>query len=163
MIAGPWLRKLALTVHVTASVGWIGAVLAYLTLNVVALSSADQGSVRGAYLMLDPVLRFTVVPLAIACLVTGVVQALITRWGLFRHYWVVISLVFTLVAVGFLLAHVPDVSSMSARAADPTADPRRSGADLVHTVGGLLVIAVPLVLNVYKPQGVTRYGRRRRR
>jgi hypothetical protein len=33
--------------------------------------------------------------------------------------------------------------------------------DLFHSVGGLLVLLIPLVLNIYKPRGLTRYGWRR--
>ena len=35
------------------------------------------------------------------------------------------------------------------------------GGDLFHAVGGLVVLLVPLVLNIYKPPGKTRYGWRR--
>jgi len=30
--------------------------------------------------------------------------------------------------------------------------------DLFHSVRGLAVLLVPLVLNIYKPRGLTRYG-----
>ncbi len=39
MIMPPQLRKLALTVHVTASVGWLGAVAAFLALAIAGLTS----------------------------------------------------------------------------------------------------------------------------
>jgi hypothetical protein len=32
------------------------------------------------------------------------------------------------------------------------------GSTLLHSVGGKVVLLVILVLNVYKPQGMTRYG-----
>ena len=34
---------------------------------------------------------------------------------------------------------------------------------LVHAIGGLLVLLVPLVLNIYKPRGLTRRGQRQKR
>ena len=42
------LRKLALTAHVTTSVGWLGAVAAFLVLGVVGLTSRDGESVGAA-------------------------------------------------------------------------------------------------------------------
>ena len=87
MIMPPSLRKLALTLHVTASVGWIGAVAAFLALAVVGLTSSDAPTVRGAYLVMEPAARLILLPLAYASLVTGLVQSLGTSWGLFRHYW----------------------------------------------------------------------------
>lgn len=41
---------------------------------------------------------------------TGVALALVTPWGLFRHYWVVVSLVATAVLSLVLVLHLPDVS-----------------------------------------------------
>ena len=48
MTMTPGLRKFALTVHVTASVGWIGAVIAFLALVVAAMTSQDVQVVRAA-------------------------------------------------------------------------------------------------------------------
>ena len=44
------LRKAVLTAHVTTSVGWLGAVVAYLALDVAAVSGQDVQLVRAAYL-----------------------------------------------------------------------------------------------------------------
>ena len=48
MALTPRLRKLALTTHVTASVGWLGAVVAFLALSLTGLTSHDPQTVRGA-------------------------------------------------------------------------------------------------------------------
>lgn len=162
MRMGPRLRKLGLTAHVAVSVGWLGAILAYVALNVVALSGKDVQAVRAAYLMMEPVAWYAVVPLAVASLVTGIAQSLGTSWGLFRHYWVLISLTITALATLVLLLHMRDISQLAQRAADPTTDPTELGGDLVHAAGGLLVLLVPLVLNIYKPRGLTRRGQRQR-
>jgi len=159
----PRLRKLMLTVHVTASVGWIGAIAAYIALNVPALASDDEQAVRAAYLMMDVVMRYALLPLAATALATGIVQALGTPWGLFRHYWVTISLALTTFAFVIFVLHLPAVEEMAAVAADPQADVTHLGGDLFHSIGGLVVLLVPLALNLYKPRGLTRYGWRRAR
>lgn len=163
MLMPPGLRKFMLTVHVTCSVGWLGAIAAYIALNVPALTSQDPQTVRGAYLMMETVGWYALVPLAIGSLVTGIVQSLGTPWGLFRHYWVVLSLILTVFATVILLLHMGDIGTKAAQAADASTDPSQLGGDLMHSVGGLLVLTVPLVLNIYKPRGMTRYGRRKRR
>ena len=89
----PALRKLALTVHLTSSVGWIGAVIAYLALGVAAETSSDTQTVRAAWTAMELTGWWVIVPLAVAALLTGLVMSLGTQWGLFRHYWVLISLV----------------------------------------------------------------------
>ena len=162
MTMTPGLRKLALTVHVTSSVGWIGAVLAYLALGVSAVTSQDAQTVRAAWIAMELTGWFVIVPLALAALLTGLVMSLGTPWGLFRHYWVLITLVLTILSTVVLLSHMPTVSSLAAvaRVADG-ADLAGLGGDLVHAGGGLLVLLAITVLNVYKPHGLTRYGWRK--
>jgi hypothetical protein len=152
------VRRFMLTIHVTASVGWLGAITAYIALNVPVLISTEPQTVRAAYLMMEPVAVYAIVPLAVTSLITGIVQALGTPWGLFRHYWVLISLVLTAFATLVLIGHLSEIQAMAATAGDPTADLRTRGGDLFHSVGGLIVLLIPLWLNMYKPRGLTRYG-----
>src|SRR5205823_9886057 len=77
----PAVRKLALTVHLMSSIGWIGAVVAYLALGVAAVTSTDDQTVRAAWTAMDLTGWWVIVPLALAALVTGVVMALGTHWG----------------------------------------------------------------------------------
>jgi hypothetical protein len=44
------LRKFALTTHVTSSVGWLGAVGAFLALAIAGVGSENAQIVRSAYL-----------------------------------------------------------------------------------------------------------------
>jgi MFS family permease len=164
MIMPPRLRKFALSVHLTLSVGWIGAVAGYIALDVAAATSQDAQTLRGAYLSMGWIVRSVIVPLAFASLLTGLVMSMGTKWGLFRHYWVLISLLLTIIATVVLLAETRTISHFSDIAADPTTsgdDLRALGSTLVHSVGGTVVLLVILVLNVYKPQGMTRYGWRK--
>src|SRR5687767_9936106 len=99
----PGLRKFALIIHLTSSVGWIGAVVAYLALGISAVTSQDTQTVRAAWIAMELTGWFVIVPLALAALVTGLVMALGTQWGLLRHYWVLISLVLTILSTAVLL------------------------------------------------------------
>jgi hypothetical protein len=53
MAFAPAIRKFTFTTHVTSSVGWMGAVLVFLALAAIGLSSQDERAVRGAYLSLS--------------------------------------------------------------------------------------------------------------
>jgi hypothetical protein len=163
MIMPPRMRRLALTAHVTSSVGWLGAVIAFLGLAAVGLTGHDPQTVRGAYLVMEPAAWFVLVPLAIASLLTGVAQALGTTWGLFRHYWVVFKLLITAVATTVLLVYMDTFTFMADVAADQTADLRsvRNHSPLLHALAALLLLLAATVLAVYKPRGMTRYGRRK--
>ena len=156
----PALRKAVLTTHVVTSVGWLGAVVAYLVLDVTAVTSRDADLVRSAYGAMELVVVSTIVPLALATVVIGVVNALGTTWGLFRHWWVIVKLLLTLVATAVLLLQVPTIRTL-AESAGSGADPRDLPGTLGHSIGGLLVLVIVTVLSTYKPRGLTRYGWRR--
>lgn len=155
-------RKLSLALHLTFAVGWIGTVIAYLALGIAADASGDPQTVRAAWIAMELIGWYVIVPLAVASLVTGLVMALGTRWGLFRHYWVLFSLVLTAMSTVILLLHMPSVSH-TADIAREAEGPRllALGGDLVHPGIGLVVLLVIQVLNVYKPRGLTAYGRRK--
>ena len=164
MVMRPRLRKFMLAVHLTLSVGWIGAAAAYMVLDIAAVTSRDAQTLRAAFLAMDLIARHAIVPLALASLLTGIVQSLGTKWGLFRHYWVVISLLLTIFATVVLLVETGTISHYAGVAADPTTsgnDLRALGSTLVHSAGGTAVLLVILVLNVFKPRGMTRYGWRK--
>jgi hypothetical protein len=160
MTAG--LRKFTLTVHLAFSVGWIGAILAYLALSLSAVISQDAQTVRAALIANEVIARFVIVPLALAALLTGLVMSLGTPWGLFRHYWVLFTLVLTIFSTVVLLLHIPSVSALAeaAREANEAGD-GRIGGDFLHPGVGLLVLLVIMMLNVYKPRGMTPYGWRK--
>jgi hypothetical protein len=160
----PRVRRLVLTVHVALSVGWIGAVAAYLTLDVAVATGQDAETLRAAYVGMGLIATRVIVPLALVALATGVVMAVGTPWGLLRHYWVLVSLLLTIVAAAVLMVETRTISFLAAVAADPVTSAeelRALGSTLPHSVGGLLVLSVVLVLNMYKPRGLTRYGWRK--
>ena len=164
MIMPPRLRKFALAAHITLAVGWIGAVAGYLALDVAAATSHNAQTLRAAYLAMELIAWYVIVPLAIASLLSGLIMSLGTKWGLFRHYWVLISLLLTIIATVVLLVETQTISYFADRAADPTTssdDLRALGSTLVHSVGETAVLLVILVLNVYKPRGMTQYGWRK--
>lgn len=156
------LRKVVLTMHITSSVGWLGAVAAYLALAVAALASSDADRVRVAWSAMESIGWFVIVPLALASVLIGMVNALGTPWGLFRHYWVLVKFLLTVFATIVLLLHMPSVGYFASIAVET--DTSTAGglwSEVLHAGGGLLVLLVTTVLSVYKPRGLTPYGWRR--
>lgn len=157
-------RLLLLALHLGCSIGWIGAVGAYLALAFAVPPTRDPEMVRAAWLGMERVGWYAVVPLAAGSLVTGVLMGAVTKWGLMRHYWVVISLVGTALLTGVLVFHMPDVSAQAdmARVADDE-QLLAMDSDSAHAVVGLVLLLGILLLNIYKPKGLTRYGWRKAR
>jgi hypothetical protein len=162
----PSLRKFALTAHVTSSVGWLGAVAGFLALAVAGLFSRDEQLVRAAYLSMELITWFVIVPSAFASLLSGLIESLGTPWGLFRHYWVLAKFVITIFATLLLLLHTQPIGRLADVARETalsTADVGRLQIQLVADAGAALIaLLVATTLAVYKPGGMTPFGVRKK-
>lgn len=163
MIMSPRLAKLMLTTHITVSIGWFGAVAVFLVLAITGIASANMQLARSSYLAMELSGWFVIVPFCIASLVTGIVQAVGTKWGLLKHYWIVVKLILTLFATVALLLHMKPIGDLSL-AASSTVDFTNALPDLklqiVANAGAafLLLLAI-ITISVFKPWGKTKWAR----
>jgi putative copper export protein len=160
------LRKFVLTLHITCSVGWIGAVIAFLALVIAAMTREDVQILQAVWIALDLLGSLVIIPLAIVSLLSGLVMSLGTKWGLFKHYWVLFSFALTVLAILVLLGNMQSVKYLAGIVKDmdnSNVDMLRVGlqSELLHAGIGLIVLVVIQVLNVYKPRGLTSYGWRK--
>jgi hypothetical protein len=165
----PALTKANLTAHIATSVAWAGAVACFLVLSVAGLTSRNADTVRGAYLAMNLVGTFVIVPLSLAALLTGVIQSVATPWGLLRYYWVATKLVLTIGATLLLMVHQFSAVAGAARRvsvvpAGIRPEVGQLGIQLVGEAGfAMIALLVITTLSVYKPWGPTRYGLRQQR
>ncbi|MEU6771757.1 DUF2269 domain-containing protein [Streptomyces sp. NPDC046759] len=160
----PAARKGLAAVHVVASVGWLALMLCLLTLGTTALATDDAGTLRTAYRAMGMLGDALVVPLSLLALVSGVVLALGTPWGLFRYHWVAVKFWLTLAAavasVFALTARLHDaVHAVDRHPTGPIAAMHlgfvRYDTVIVPALALLLYLGL-VVLSVFKP-----WGRRR--
>jgi hypothetical protein len=175
----PRNRRLGVTAHVTFSVGWLGADAGFLALAIVGLASQDVQMVRASYLSMELIGWYVIVPFSFASLLTGLVLALGTPWGLFQRYWVVTKFLLTLGAIFVLLVHTNAMGEAASRVSGSTVETlsgviahlhaSSAGGHLgnvqmqlvVASGAGLLVLLTTTTLGVFKPWGRTWYGRRK--
>ena len=144
----PPRRKLLLTVHVATAVSVLGTDLVLLVLGISSVRGADPQTV---YPAADLIATWVLAPLAILALGSGVLLGLLTRWGLFRYWWVTIKLALTAILTGIIL-FVPGLGARAdaANAARAfTADERLPLA--VAPAAGVALLILMVVLAVYKP------------
>ncbi|TDW99108.1 hypothetical protein [Dinghuibacter silviterrae] len=138
-------RKPVLLVHILSSVGWLGAVAAFLALAITGLTHPV------VYAAMDPITWPVIVPLAITSLATGLLLSLGTRWGLFRHYWIIVKFGISLVSLPLLVLHTRMIHRV-ATAATPL------HGDRIHLViasaASLTALITATLLSVYKPKGM---------
>lgn len=167
IVFAPPARKLALTVHVTASVGWFGSVVAFLALSIAALLSEDADTVRSAYVAMNLIGFSVLIPFSLAALATGLINALGSQWGVLQHYWIIAKLLLTIMATTLLLLHQYSAVTEAVRrvrAAVPGTLPsvRGVGTQLVVDASlAALALFMITAIALYKPRGLTGYGRRK--
>ena len=159
MRLSPRSRKVALTTHVVASVGWLGAVAATLVLAIAGLASQDVQTVRAVYPALEVMGWYALVPLSLASLLSGLVVSLAGTWGLLQHYWVVTKLVINLVASVVLLLYMQTLGALADTAGSAAElDAIRSSSPVLHAGAALVLLVAAAILSIYKPAGRTRRG-----
>lgn len=163
MTMKPNLRKFVLTAHITFSVGWLGTVAAFLALAVAGVSSRNDQTTRAAYLAMELIGWFVIVPCSLVALLTGLVQSLGTKWGLFRYYWILVKFLLTVFSILILFVFTRTLNDLGNLATNMSLSVDDlhglSQSPVLHSGGGLLVLLAATILSVCKPWGLTAYGR----
>jgi hypothetical protein len=139
-------RLALLTVHVVASVGAIGAALVLLMLGIAGVLGVDARTVYPAAHLVE---ARVIAPLAVIALGSGLAQALLSRWGLVRYWWVAIKLTVTAaLAAVVLLVLEPSLAAIAT--AESLTDAQRMRMVLAPA-GALALLVVNVVLGLSKP------------
>ncbi|MFP3989270.1 DUF2269 domain-containing protein [Streptomyces sp. E11-3] len=155
-------RRATLVVHVASAACWLGLTLGLLALALTALTTDSAGTAEAAARSMKIFADWLVIPLALFTLLSGLVLALGTPWGLARHRWVYTKFWLTLgTTVASVFALRPGINDtvVTLAAGAPVADP----ADLV--AGPIVSLSAYLfmtVISVLKPWGLTKRGRKHR-
>ncbi|NJC22677.1 cation transport ATPase [Arthrobacter pigmenti] len=149
--------------HVASSVGWLGAVAAFLVLAVTGYTTTDEWTMRAAYTVMEIIGWTALVPFSALTLLTGVLQAIGTPWGLIKHYWVLIKLLITIAATTVLLLYMETLIVLADAVTQSTPggtvpDLLPNFSPVLHSAAALIVLLVALGLSIYKPRGLTGIG-----
>ena len=157
--------KFIFTSHITFSVGWLGSVAVFLALAITGLTSQDTQLARSAYLAMELSGWFIIVPFGLASLSTGLIQALGTKWGLFKHYWIVVKLFLTVAATLLLLLHMQPIAYLAGIASETSfSTDQETGLriQLIADAGAaILLLLTTTTISVYKPWGLIRPRRKK--
>jgi len=145
----PW-RKLLLSVHIIVSVGLLGSDAAVLVLCIAGARGSDPRAVYPAAHLIATTL---LVPLALLALATGLLQGLLTPWGIVRYWWVTIKLALTVAGIVLgTLVLVPTLSRAAAASGTQALSVDRLGL-VKDASAASIVLIVTVLLAVYKPFG----------
>ena len=148
-------RKALLTIHIASAVALLGGTAGFLVIAVRAATRGDQAEAHVLYEALGQLPLFTGIPLSFIALVSGVLVALTSKWGLFRYWWVTAKLT---LLVGVLLLGA-FVNSRTTNTMIDTTAPSGDGQDSAerYLVASVIVqfamVLAAIVLAVFKPGG----------
>jgi hypothetical protein len=153
----PRLSKAVLTSHITVSVGWVGAVAVFIVLAAAGLTAEENQLARSAYMAMELSAWYVIVPFCIASLLTGIVQATGTKWGLFKFYWIVVKLFLTVALTILLLLHMQPIEYLAGIAADTNFSNAKHSGHVINLIAkaGAALIALLFIttISIYKPWG----------
>ena len=150
-----WLgraRKIALTAHILASVGWFGVAVAVVFCAIAAVTTGDPSLSHALYRTIETSIWLSI-PAGVAAVANGSLLGLGGSFGLNRHWWVVAKIV---IAVGVIVTDAVLVGHVAHEALVSGAAPPLYGSTIAHVV----LLACATVLSVFKPRGRTPWGRR---
>lgn len=159
--------RVALVAHIALAVGWLGVDLALFALAVVGSTTGDPETLRACYVAMRVLGKVVIIPISLLAILSGLLLALGSRWGLLRYYWVMAKLG---VAVLAALLSIFALRGRIAEAVDAvTGVPAGSlTSDTVGSVGTTLIIApavaatlyvINIVLSIVKPWSRTARAR----
>jgi hypothetical protein len=156
----PRVRKAALTTHIAVSGAWFGAVTANLFLGISAAVTGSKARADGYYSSMDTLVNHLMPAAAVATLASGLLLALATRWGLFRHWWTVAKLALAILTVVVGVTVIDPAIQDTVASRTKTGSAGFSDALLPAVAATLLLLLSAITLAITKPWG--RIGRVRR-
>ena len=151
-------RKFVRATHVAVSAGWLGLVVAMLTLGISAATASLPTFVLACYAMMERIGGAVIPFFAVATLLTGIVLSVATPWQLLQYWWIVVKLV---LAVSVIVTSVALTGDWVQRAVAQAAEASRVGVNaglpawlvVAGSAVHLLFLWVATMISVDKPWG----------
>ena len=97
----PKLKKWLLSIHILMVVTWLGGTMCMLALNRVAFQAASIQELAVTTRNIQVIDDIFIKAPALGALITGLLLAIFSNWGLTTYYWIIIKIVLTLALIVF--------------------------------------------------------------
>jgi hypothetical protein len=153
-------RKFLRATHVAVSAGWLGLVVAMLTLGISAATASHPTFVLACYAMMERIGGAVIPFFAVATLLTGIVLSVTTPWQLLQYWWIVVKLVLAVAVIVTSVALIGDwvqravaQAAASSRAADGVTAGLPAWLVVAGSAVHLLFLWAATTISVDKPWG----------
>lgn len=162
----PGQRKATVLLHILCGIGWMGADIVLMILLSTGLTTDDGAVAAASYRAVSVFVPVAVPVFSLGVLGTGLLLGWGTKWGILRHWWVMVKLALSVVMVVLVfVALVPGVNDLEEPDAALSAEAVRDSLGAAPTdmffppVVSFLMLGIAAVLSVSKPWRRTPWGR----
>ncbi|ETI68472.1 hypothetical protein [Neobacillus vireti] len=92
-------RKWLLTIHLLFSSIMLGVAVIYLILSITAANTNDEGLLKACYIIMHKLSMTAGRYSTIGTVLTGILLSVLTQWGLFKFYWIIVKEGLTLISI----------------------------------------------------------------
>jgi len=92
-------KRWLLTLHLVFSAIMLGVTTVFLFLSILAANSNDESVIIACFTIMHKLANTSVRYSTIATLLTGILLSVLTQWGLFKFYWIIVKEALTLISI----------------------------------------------------------------
>lgn len=93
-------KKWLLTIHILFAAIMFGVMVTFLILGITAANTTNVDVLQACYNSMHILAKTSVRASAIGTLVSGILLSVLTKWGLFKFYWIIAKEILTVIAIG---------------------------------------------------------------
>ncbi|WP_269883951.1 hypothetical protein [Paenibacillus gyeongsangnamensis] len=93
-------KKWLLSFHLLFDGILLGESVVIVIVSIAALSATSREVLQACYLIMNLIARTGIRASMIGTVLTGILLSVLTRWGLFRYYWIMVKEGLTLLSIG---------------------------------------------------------------
>lgn len=92
-------RRWLLSFHLIFVAILLGVSVAFIILSIVAGTTNDVGILKACYLSMHILAETSIRASTIGTVVTGILLSLLTSWGLFKYWWILVKEILTIFSI----------------------------------------------------------------
>jgi hypothetical protein len=99
-------KKWLLSIHILFAAIWFGVTVAFLILSINVMLTDDINVNKGYYTSMLLLEQTSGKASIIGTVTTGILLSILTHWGLFKFYWIIVKEILTFISIGLGMAFI---------------------------------------------------------
>jgi len=149
-------KKWWLSAHILFSAIWLGVTVTFLILCISVLNTNDGQVIKAYYTSMLRLEQTAGRASLIGTVITGLLLSILTKWGLFRFYWIITKEIITLIclALGFIFIYYWTLNGIHLSADSINEDFITNHYQLmIWIIIQVSLLAILFIISVFKPWG----------